>query len=65
MKIICPSCGIKTEFSNNKYRPFCSKECKNRDFVNWAGELYKIPSKGNQLEQDNTEINEDTFETIA
>lgn len=59
MRIICPGCGVETEYENNKFRPFCSNACKNRDFVNWAGELYKIPSKENMINSDEIELNED------
>jgi endogenous inhibitor of DNA gyrase (YacG/DUF329 family) len=35
----CPECGTETAMSNdNPYRPFCSQQCKNKDFIGWANE---------------------------
>ena len=35
----------------NPYRPFCSKACKNADFIHWAEEDYNIPGKEAQPEE--------------
>lgn len=39
----CPSCHVAVEWTD-KYpdRPFCSKRCKDKDFVGWANEEKKI-----------------------
>ena len=34
----CPIC--KKEFSDMKYRPFCSKRCADIDLANWFNEKY-------------------------
>ena len=37
--IRCPSCKTKIEWTeSNTERPFCSKRCKNSDFIEWANE---------------------------
>jgi uncharacterized protein len=43
MMIACPACGKLTVFEKNIDRPFCSKECKNKDLLNWTNEAYIIP----------------------
>jgi endogenous inhibitor of DNA gyrase (YacG/DUF329 family) len=57
MMIACPACGKETLYEGNTNRPFCSKECKNRDFLNWTDESYKIFSKNNNNSAN--EINND------
>lgn len=44
-EINCPSCGAKTlwDAQRNPFRPFCSAQCKNQDFVSWANEEHSIP----------------------
>lgn len=42
MKIKCPTCKNKTEWTNNPYRPFCSERCKLIDLGAWASEEYKV-----------------------
>ena len=37
----CPIC--KKEFTDTKYRPFCSKRCADIDLGNWFNEAYKVP----------------------
>jgi endogenous inhibitor of DNA gyrase (YacG/DUF329 family) len=34
--------AINTEL--NKYYPFCSKKCQNKDLGNWVFENYRVPS---------------------
>ncbi len=36
----CPIC--KKEFSDMKYRPFCSKRCADIDLGNWFNEAYRF-----------------------
>jgi endogenous inhibitor of DNA gyrase (YacG/DUF329 family) len=57
MMIACPACGKETSYEGNTNRPFCSKECKNRDFLKWTDESYKIFSKNNNNSAN--EINND------
>lgn len=42
MKIKCPVCGKETEWENNLWKPFCSKNCKILDLWNWFNEAYSI-----------------------
>lgn len=40
----CPGCGVDTAWStDNPHRPFCSKRCKDSDFIAWADEKQVIP----------------------
>jgi endogenous inhibitor of DNA gyrase (YacG/DUF329 family) len=36
----CPICG---KAAVDRYRPFCSKRCADRDLARWFGEAYRIP----------------------
>ena len=38
----CPQCKNIVEISS-EFKPFCSKTCKNLDFLNWANEEKSIP----------------------
>lgn len=50
-KIPCPNCKVEQVWSNdNPWRPFCSEQCKNHDFVAWANEEHVIG--GNSLFDD-------------
>ncbi|HWL71695.1 MAG TPA: DNA gyrase inhibitor YacG [Geminicoccus sp.] len=37
----CPICGKPRE---QRFRPFCSRACRDRDFVAWADGRYAIPA---------------------
>ena len=39
----CPIC--KKEFTDMKYRPFCSKRCADIDLGNWLNGSYAIPAE--------------------
>ncbi len=42
----CPNCGEKLQWdSSNPFRPFCSEQCKNQDFVAWSNEEHLIPGQ--------------------
>lgn len=42
-RLRCPGCGQpQTWDRNNPYRPFCSKRCRDSDFVAWANEEHRI-----------------------
>jgi len=45
MKVKCPTCGRKTEWKANPFRPFCSERCKLTDLGAWASEKYRIEAK--------------------
>jgi endogenous inhibitor of DNA gyrase (YacG/DUF329 family) len=39
MQYKCPSCEAEITWdTNNEFRPFCSAQCKNKDFIGWANE---------------------------
>ena len=38
----CPACGKSVAWAHTPTRPFCSRECKQRDLGNWATERYRI-----------------------
>jgi hypothetical protein len=47
----CPSCKKPTIYSkDNPSRPFCSKRCKDEDFIDWSNEERKIA--GNSVYDD-------------
>lgn len=49
--IPCPRCGTEQVWdSKNPFRPFCSEQCKNKDFIAWANEDQVI--SGNSLFDD-------------
>lgn len=51
MKYNCPQCQSEVQWSNeNAFRPFCSEQCKNHDFINWANEEHSI--KGSSVYDD-------------
>ncbi len=37
----CPLCGRPRD---PRYRPFCSRRCRDRDFLNWLDERYRLPA---------------------
>lgn len=52
--MICPIC--KKEFTDKKYRPFCSKRCADIDLGNWFSEKYTVEA---------VEIDEQDLEQLA
>jgi endogenous inhibitor of DNA gyrase (YacG/DUF329 family) len=43
IKVDCPTCGARSEFSAaNPWRPFCSARCKTNDLGAWASDSYVI-----------------------
>ena len=38
----CPICGKPT---NEEFKPFCSRGCKDRDLLQWLGEGYRVPGE--------------------
>ena len=58
----CPIC--KKEFTDTKYRPFCSKRCADIDLGNWFNEVYRfeateIDEKKNKKMEANVDKPED------
>ena len=44
LQVPCPTCRGAAEYSPaNRYRPFCSNRCRNRDLGAWASESYRLP----------------------
>jgi endogenous inhibitor of DNA gyrase (YacG/DUF329 family) len=40
----CPVCGARGQWSEAKFRPFCSSRCKEIDLGKWFSEEYKFSS---------------------
>jgi endogenous inhibitor of DNA gyrase (YacG/DUF329 family) len=50
-QVACPTCKTKIEWTTkNPHRPFCSDQCRNKDFISWANEETVIP--GNPVYDD-------------
>ena len=45
----CPIC--KKEFTDLKYRPFCSKRCADIDLGNWFNEKYRF--EADEIDEEN------------
>ncbi len=45
LTVTCPCCKQPAAWHNNAFKPFCSERCKNKDFIGWANEDYKLASK--------------------
>ena len=44
LKVPCPTCRQPALFApSNRWRPFCSERCRNRDLGAWANEEYRVP----------------------
>lgn len=56
----CPTCSKKIEYSNNKFRPFCTERCKLLDFGEWAEENFRFPAETSSL----TESDIDQLEKV-
>lgn len=42
-KVACPTCQVEQQWNpDNPWRPFCSEQCRNRDFLGWANEQHVI-----------------------
>lgn len=58
MKVTCPRCKKKTEYSKeNEFRPFCSKRCKEADLYGWL--------KDDDDEVENVQSEEEAMEELA
>lgn len=56
-QVKCPTCGRVTEYSGNKFRPFCSERCQLIDFGAWADGEFGLPAESAELtEEDLREI---------
>ncbi len=51
-KVKCPNCGKKTEYTGNKFRPFCSERCKLLDFGAWADGEFALPAESSALTEE-------------
>ena len=51
LTVKCPGCKAEVRWaSDNIHRPFCSEQCKNKDFIAWSQEELKI--SGNSVYDD-------------
>ena len=55
----CPICRKEVDWSENKYRPFCSDRCKMLDLGNWASDAYRVP--GEKVEIESAEIGDEAL----
>lgn len=53
--VTCPTCGKRTEYEGNEFRPFCSERCKLLDFGAWADEEFAIPTADTALTEEDLE----------
>ena len=51
----CPTCSRETEYTGNKYRPFCSERCQLIDFGAWADEEFSLPAEDTALTEEDLE----------
>ena len=51
------ACPICRKPRSDKYAPFCSARCRDRDLANWFTESYAVP--GPPVETDETPAGED------
>jgi uncharacterized protein len=58
----CPTCGKKTEYMGNEFRPFCSERCKLLDFGAWADEKFSLPSQTESLSEEDLDKIEKALE---
>ena len=59
-QVKCPSCGQRTAWHGNPYRPFCCERCRLRDFGNWMSERYRIAGPGVEIEPADGDDEDDT-----
>ena len=55
---LCPLCGTPTV---DRFRPFCSQGCRDRDLLNWLGDGYRVP--GPPSEPDSSEFPQDGLDS--
>jgi len=61
-QVKCPSCGNRTEYEGNEFRPFCSERCKLLDFGAWADEEYALPTQDTALTEEDLDKIEKALE---
>ena len=52
MSIKAPSCPICRKPGAAEYMPFCSRGCRDRDFLSWANEGYRVPVRPEEEEDE-------------
>ena len=52
LKIKCPTCDEKFDYSRSEFRPFCCERCKLIDLGQWLDSAYTLESKENLSEED-------------
>ena len=52
LEVKCPTCGKRTRYEGNEFRPFCSERCKLIDFGAWASEEYSLPVQETSLTEE-------------
>lgn len=59
LKVKCPKCKAEVNWSDNKWRPFCSERCKMIDLGTWANEEYRISDDTDRVTIKDTSLNDD------
>ena len=54
MIVKCPRCETEAQYEGNPFRPFCSERCKLIDLGKWVEGAYRIPTKSEAEEEDET-----------
>ena len=52
LKVKCPTCKDKFEYTLSEFRPFCSERCKLIDLGQWLNGCYTLASNENLNEED-------------
>lgn len=47
--VTCPLCRKPAA---ERFAPFCSQGCKDRDLLNWLGETYRVPVSDDATERE-------------
>jgi endogenous inhibitor of DNA gyrase (YacG/DUF329 family) len=58
----CPTCNKTVELTENPFRPFCSVRCKTIDLGKWAGEIFRIPTREFEDEDESSDVPGDELE---
>ncbi len=49
-RVACPTCGKSVVWlTENPYRPFCCRRCREIDLGAWATEKYRVPEQTKPL----------------
>ena len=52
LKVSCPECRTSFNYYEKETRPFCSDQCKSKDFIGWTSEDRAIVLKEQLSDED-------------